>query len=81
MRKLKNGFLKICLALRVSGSKKNGSFVHTICLAQQNVFGPKQSKSGKTIKERFQQKLPRTKMTVFLKKCFLGWVKNVVFFY
>ena len=78
----KNGFLaKIAWHYLCQEGRKKRAFSCTLSVLAKNFFGPKQCKSGKTIKiSGFSGNCPKPKMTPFLwKRCFLTWVKKVGF--
>ena len=82
MRKIKKMiFSKHCLTRFVSGrEKKTRIFMHTICLGQKMVFGPKQLKPGKTIKILVSAEIAKSpKWHLFLKEVFFDMGDSVGF--
>ena len=73
-------FSKNCLTLFVSGREKKRAFSCTLSVLAKNLFGPKQCKSGKTIKIVVSAEIAQNqKWHLFFEKgVFLTWVKKWV---
>ena len=73
-------FSKNCLALFVSGREKKRTFSCTLSVLAKHVFGPKQSKPGKTIKKVVSVEIAQNqKWRLFLGKVFSGMGEKVGF--